>query len=166
MDEYDEDEAATFAEQLPTWWCDDEQVLRDLVTVTLGELTEVRPEPLDEDTWLLEVERHRCLVTVLNVDCGVEVTSALAYDVPASSEAMATVLSFNRGGSPARHWLTENHHLMTTVRVSARPFVGAHLLEAIQIAFGASAEGHLVAAACGGVPTHESSSGHGCDELQ
>lgn len=155
MDEYEEDDAATLAELLPTWWCDDVQVLRDLVAVSMGELADIERERIDDDTWLLEVERHRCVVTVLDVDRGVEVTSVLAYDVPSNPDALATVLRFNQGGSPARHWLTESHHLMSTVRVSASPFVGAHLLEAIQIVFGASAEGHHAAAACGGVPARE-----------
>ena len=164
MNESDEDDLATYAEELPTWWCDNQQVLRDLVSVTLAELTDLDLERLDDDTWLLEIERHRCLVSVLDVDRGIEVTSPLAYDVPCRPESLATVLRFNQGGSPARHWLTESHHLMTTVRVSAHPFVGAHLLEAIQIVFGASAEAHHAAAACGGVPAQPA--GHTYDELQ
>ena len=166
MNEYDEERAADFAEQLPTWWCDDEQVLRDLVAGTLGELTNLDLEPIDENMWFVQVDGHRCLVSVQDLDRGVEVSTALAYDVPSTCGAAKTVLGFNRDGSPARHWVSESQMLMAAARVSARPFVGAHLIEAIQIVFGASAEGHHAAAACGGVPAREASRGHSGYELQ
>jgi hypothetical protein len=153
MDEYDEDHAIALAEQLPVWWCDDEQVLRDLVTITLQQLNDVDLEPIDDGTmWFVEAEDHRCLISIHDLDRGVEVTTALAYDVPLTASATATVLGFNREGSPARHWVSESQILMAGSRVSARPYVGAHLIEAIQIAFGASALKERAAAACGGIP--------------
>jgi hypothetical protein len=155
MDEYDdynEDDPAAVAEQLPNWWCDDHEVLRDLVAVTLGELTDVGLEPIDETMWFVEAHGYRCLVSVQDLDRGVEVSTALAYDVPTTPRSAKTVLGFNRNGSPARHWVSESQMLMAAARVSARPFVGAHLIEAIEIVFGAAAEGHHAAAACGGVP--------------
>jgi hypothetical protein len=160
MDEYSEynrEDAAALNERLPTWWCDDYQVLRDLVAVTLGELTDVVLEPISESMWFVEAEGYRCLVAVQDLDRGVEVSTALAYDVPVTQSSTKAVLGFNRDGSPARHWVSDNQMLMAAARVSARPFVGAHLFEAIEIVLGAAAESHHAAAACGGVPASKAS---------
>lgn len=152
MNEFGDEEADAWVEQVPTWWCDDVEVLGDLVAMTLKQLEGADVEPINERMWFVEADGCRCLISVEDLDCGVEVSAALAYDVPNTPEANTTVLGFNRSGSPARHWLTECRILMAASRVSARPFVGAHLIEAIQIAFGASAEACDAAAACGGVP--------------
>ena len=154
MDEFGDEHADAWVEQVPSWWCDDVGVLGDLVAMTLNQLAEVDVEPIDGENrmWFLEAEGCRCLISVQDLDRGVEVSAALAYDVPDTPKAAAVVLGFNRAGSPARHWLTECRILMAASRVSARPFVGAHLVEAIQIALGASAEAHHAAAACGGEP--------------
>ena len=153
MDDFGDEETDAWVEQVPTWWCDEVDVLGDLVAMTLRQLEDADIETVDEGRmWFVEAHGCRCLVSVQDLERGVEVSAALAYDVPDTPGAAATVLGFNRTGSPARHWLTECRILMAANRVSARPFVGAHLVEAIQIAFAASAEAHHAAVACGGVP--------------
>lgn len=139
-------------EELPTWWCDNVDALRDQVELTLR----LAPPPgavvaIEPGSYILWTESQTPAMIQVHDDLqGVEVQAPLVSGVAVSNRTGRLIHRLNRSNPILKYWLNEDGLLMGSVRISAHPFVGQQLVEAIEICLAATLAASELAAICGG----------------